>query len=129
MVDLKRYQDIKREMLKIQNKVYELECLKLAPKSQIMSGMPVYHDVDCDTNCKNIIRLETLKENYDTLFREMLVLENAILTEIYSLPIDAVKMIYYRYVRDLGWREVQRNIGVSRSKMFRLHKEAVSNLS
>lgn len=126
---LRKYQEIKRERVQLQQRLEEVEAALYSPKAQPPTGMPFSVSKPEGSALENLSNYHMeLQERYraklDELAAEQLEIEKAI------EPLDAVfrMLLRYRYIDGLKWEEVCIKMNYSWRQTHYLHGRALQQL-
>lgn len=126
---LRKYQEIKRERVQLQQRLEEVETALYSPKSQQPTGMPSSGSKPEGSALENLSNYHMeLQERYraklEELAAEQLAIEEAI------EPLDATyrMLLRYRYIDGLKWEEVCLKMNYSWRQTHYLHGRALQQL-
>lgn len=69
-------------------------------------------------------------EDMAKITNELIAEKNATIDKIYNLKDnEQIKVMLLRYTEGMTWGEVSQEIGLSRSKVFKVHKQAMAKLN
>ncbi len=91
-----------------------------------LQGGPVQDDSIVIRKIDKIIEVE---KNITRLHNELDIFQNNISLALKKINSDIEeKIIVYRYINNLSWEEISKNIGYSKTQTYRLHEQALEKL-
>ena len=92
-------------------------------------------NMDIKQELKNLKSIKLLKELMTTedmpnISNELIAEKNATIDKIYSLKDnEQIKVMLFRYSEGMTWEEVSTELALSKSKLLKVHKQALTKLT
>lgn len=125
---LSEYADINKEVKHIKEIIERFECKIYGPRISVLSDMPKSPSADSDQMTNNYVKLEKLRNQYDDLLGQLLDKQSEVEKIIKDLTSEERRLIRYRYIDDLEWKDVGKKIGYSTRHTKRKHDNILEKL-
>ena len=124
---LREYQDIKREITQLRDKLGEIEAVLMHPRIQRINDMPsapVRGYAQEDMIARHILLQELYSDKLQQLTAKQMETEQL----IDGLQPRHRTLLRYRYVDGLKWEEICVKMGYCWRQVHRIHREALTEL-
>lgn len=122
------YLDTKREHEQIREELEKTVGDMTAPKSPNLDGMPRGGSGDRDPMVDRVSAMMKVRQCYERKLSELAAAQLAVEEIIDSLDTVERRLLRYRYISGLTWREVCNAMSYSRRQMHTLHTRALDKL-
>ena len=122
---LKQYQDIKKELEQIKEKILELQERKTSIKSMVISDMNVQTSHNNCTIDDLLIKIEEMIQKYHEKELELFNKQLDIESSIEKLDTLERSVLRYRYIDGLRFEEISCKIKYSYRTVRRIHKRSI----
>lgn len=127
--DLKNYEFLRREVIRLRERLEEIDSRISSPKIPVINGMP-HAPLQSSTSAQEdmLIKAMELRELYYTKLQEMQKRLYEVEMAISDLePISRV-LLRYRYLDGKTWEEICEKLDYSWAQVHRLHTKALEQL-
>ena len=127
--DLKNYEFLRREVIRLRERLEEIDSRISSPKIPVINGMP-HAPLQSSTSAQEdmLIKAMELRELYYTKLQEMQKRLYEVEMSISDLePISRV-LLRYRYLDGKTWEEICEKLDYSWAQVHRLHTKALEQL-
>lgn len=125
--DLIQYKDIRKEIIRIEEQIANLNSRLTSPRIPILTDMPSgpHNQTQLEDG---VIKLIQLKEKYEKLLGDLCEKQLAVEEMIEDLDPIERDLIRCRYFNGLKWEEVQKEIGYAPRQTRRIHDRAIEKI-
>lgn len=129
--DLRKYKNIKTEILELQERITEISSVMIAPKIPRLSYAPSGGSGNADAYglCDTLDKLDTLREVYYKKLGVLADLQLKIEKEIGRLPADEQMLLRLYYFSGYTWEQVAVRLGYEWAQIHRKHKAILERLA
>lgn len=127
--DLRKYQNIKAEMLELQERINELASIMTAPRVPQLTGMPSGSHSEHDKLGVAVAKLEKLRSLYFEKLGVLADLQLRIETAIEKLPADEQTLLRLYYFSGYTWKQVAVRLGLNWRSVHRRHATILEKLA
>ena len=129
--DLLMYNDIKKEIERINERIAELEHRLCNPKSPVLDDIPIRTSSMSSSLEAGVLKLIELKDMYkdlvDKLADRQMTIERSINELVILEPLER-DLIRFRYFDSMTWEAIAEKIGYSNRHVFRIHNTILEKL-
>lgn len=127
--DLRKYKNIKAEMLELQERINELVSIMTVPRIPQLTGMPGGSHSEHDKIGNAVAKAEALRSLYFKKLGVLADLQLTIETAIEQLPADDQMLIRLYYFSGYTWVEVAARMGYEWAQIHRKHRAILERLA
>lgn len=127
--DLRKYKNLKSEMLELQERITEIESVMTSPKIPRLSGAPGGCGGNSDRLCDTLDKVNALREAYYKRFSMLIDLQLKIEKAIEKLPSDEQMLLRLYYFSGYTWEQVAVRMGYEWAQIHRKHKAILERLA
>lgn len=127
--DLRKYKNIKAEMLELQEHITELTSIMTAPRVPQLTGMPGGSHSEHDKIGNAVAKVEKLRSLYYEKLGALADLQLTIETAIEQLPADDQMLLRLYYFSCYTWEQVAVRMGYEWAQIHRKHKAILERLA
>ena len=127
--DLRKYKNIKAEMLELQERITELTSIMTAPRVPQLTGMPGGSHSEHDKIGNAVAKVEKLRSLYYEKLGVLADLQLTIETAIEKLPADDQMLLRLYYFSGYTWEQVTVRMGISWRSIHRRHAAILERLA
>lgn len=126
--DLRKYKNLKAEMLQLQEQINELTSIITAPRVPQLTGMPGGSHSEQDKLGAAVAKIDKLCSLYFEKLGELADLQLTIETAIEKLPADEQMLLRLYYFSGYTWEEITVRLGMSWRSVHRRHAAILEKL-
>lgn len=127
--DLRKYKNIKAEMLELQERITELTSIMTAPRVPQLTGMPGGSHSEHDKIGNAVAKVEKLRSLYYEKLGVLADLQLTIETAIEQLPADDQMLLRLYYFSGYTWEQVAIRLGINWRSVHRRHAAILERLA
>ena len=127
--DLRKYKNIKAEMLELQERITEISTVMTSPKIPRLSGAPGGGGGSHDHLCDTLEKLDALRETYYKKLGVLADLQLQIEKAIEGLSPDEQMLLRLYYFSNYTWEQVAVRLDYSWAQVHRKHKLILEKLA
>ena len=126
--DLREYRYLRKEMAQLQDQIQSIRSLMLAPKNQVITGMPRGSRKSGDSIGEVLGRVEKLERRYTDKYNALLRKCEKIETVIEPLSCRERALIRYKYFQGLTWEQVALEMNYSVDNIYKMHGKILQKI-
>ncbi len=127
--DLRKYKNIKAEILELQERINELASIMTAPRVPKLTGMPGGSHSEHDKLGLAVAKLERLRSLYFEKLGVLADLQLKIEAAIEKLPSDEQMLLRLYYFSGYTWEQVAVRLGLNWRSVHRRHADILEKLA
>lgn len=127
--DLRKYKNIKAEMLELQERITELTSIMTAPRVPQLTGMPGGSHSEHDKIGNAVAKVEKLRSLYYEKLGVLADLQLTIEMAIEKLPTDDQMLLRLYYFSGYTWEQVAIRLGINWRSVHRRHAAILERLA
>lgn len=127
--DLRKYKNIKAEMLELQERITELTSIMTAPRVPQLTGMPGGSHSEHDKIGNAVAKVEKLRSLYYEKLGVLADLQLTIEMAIEKLPADDQMLLRLYYFSGYTWEQVAIRLGINWRSVHRRHAAILERLA